>query len=1243
MPEDFDPYRKWLGIPPAEQPPDHYQLLGVGRFEDDADTISNAADRQMAHVRTFQTGPHSGVSQKLLNEIAAARVCLLDRPKKAEYDARLHAKLAREAVPPPVAPVAGVLPPRSMPMISAGGSPAGPRPSDDFAVNASIITTTTTRRKRRSYDSLLLGSGVLLLVALVAIVVLARRDRTIHEQAPPRGDLAPQIDKQPIGPVENNHPPAPTAPPTRAGLEILEAGWGRRDRWQDITERMRSLVDGDCLLATADGSLFEGLKDPAFGQAKRVRIRYNLAGKPGESEFNGRAFIYLDGRPAEVRVSSSKGLEVLEARYGAGATWIDALPRLRRWIHGDRLAVSVGQAAIGDLAPNVHKALFLRYRTPDGEFVAHAWDNEELVLDARPIQTVGKPTDLIAAANADRDSTGGKWRKEGKAIVAPDGESGSLPIAVETGGDYLLTAVLAERPWPDNVNITVPIGNRRVQLVVDGWLGGAGRAVSGLQFVDGAAANQNETTRRGRFFDSSQSTTIQCAVRESSIAAMCNGRVVVDFSGDLQRLSLPNKADGNERSVIVGGLGRPWRIERLQVAPLAAALPRAAPASAEVVDLLQHIDPKLDAVHGDWQMTENGLLSPDRAEARIQVPFSPPDDYELRIVAQRVSGKETFLIGLVVDGWQTMMAIDGWGGNVGGLHFLDGKGADRNATRYEGSVFADERPKEIVCMVHPESVRVLCEDHVLVDWHGDSRRLSIDRQLGVPDKLGLALGSWKASFLVSKFELRALPPQTPSEHAPRAAMSKPLETQDATPSKPASPADLVYQPAADTRQAVPQGKELAAAEKQVADTYGSLWEAAQQLPDRQTLARKMYDDGVQTASNQTLRYALLREAEHRATDLGDAATACDAIDQLGRDFQIDPLPEKLTACDEALKKAQSPTQLWTLAVHVLVLADRALVAEQFDDARKLISLTTLAGRRLKRTDLTKYAERRQAMVRSRGEWHDRLEKALARLQDEPDDPAANLSAGIALCLLRGDWQHGLPLLARSGEKRMTEIAGLEAVAGKDAAMRPALVDAWLAEAPNQTGAMRTEFELQAKYWIERGLPEQGPTDSAHKRALDKLAAMPGITLARLKPGLDMAMFNGADFQEFRARRVAEGVCHDFGFRGPHRSVRANGFSIRWTGWLKPPLPGKYVIRTNSDDGCRLRINGKLLIDRWHRGAGEERTEVELTDQLQPIRMEFNDTGVTASIRVAWALKDLSDFQPLPAEALYYDPESVSEN
>jgi len=97
MAEGIDPYKKWLGIPPKHQPPHHYRLLGLELYENDPDTIDNAAERQMAHVRKYQTGKHVELSQKLLNEIASARVCLLDPAKKALYDENLKVKLEKES------------------------------------------------------------------------------------------------------------------------------------------------------------------------------------------------------------------------------------------------------------------------------------------------------------------------------------------------------------------------------------------------------------------------------------------------------------------------------------------------------------------------------------------------------------------------------------------------------------------------------------------------------------------------------------------------------------------------------------------------------------------------------------------------------------------------------------------------------------------------------------------------------------------------------------------------------------------------------------------------------------------------------------------------------------------------------------------------------------------------------------------------------------------------------------------
>ncbi len=96
-PDTFDPYHKWLGISPKDQPPNHYKLLAIDRFEPDVDVIASAADKQMTHIRSYQVGKHSQLSQKILNEISKARICLLSADKKTEYDSYLRQKMAAAA------------------------------------------------------------------------------------------------------------------------------------------------------------------------------------------------------------------------------------------------------------------------------------------------------------------------------------------------------------------------------------------------------------------------------------------------------------------------------------------------------------------------------------------------------------------------------------------------------------------------------------------------------------------------------------------------------------------------------------------------------------------------------------------------------------------------------------------------------------------------------------------------------------------------------------------------------------------------------------------------------------------------------------------------------------------------------------------------------------------------------------------------------------------------------------------
>jgi len=104
----FDPYHKWLGIPPDQQPAHHYRLLGIGLFESDADVIEAAANQRTAYLQELAAGEQVELTQKLLNEITQARRCLLNVDQKQAYDAQLQAQQPASPVAESVAPAAKV-------------------------------------------------------------------------------------------------------------------------------------------------------------------------------------------------------------------------------------------------------------------------------------------------------------------------------------------------------------------------------------------------------------------------------------------------------------------------------------------------------------------------------------------------------------------------------------------------------------------------------------------------------------------------------------------------------------------------------------------------------------------------------------------------------------------------------------------------------------------------------------------------------------------------------------------------------------------------------------------------------------------------------------------------------------------------------------------------------------------------------------------------------------------------------
>ncbi|MEC8336980.1 MAG: hypothetical protein VXZ84_02435 [Planctomycetota bacterium] len=101
MPDDFNPYHKWLGIPPNQQPADHYRLLGIVRGECDPDVITHAAEQRTLHLKSISTGQHGELSRLLIDEVSRARNCLLDAEQKTAYDKLLHATQNTPPFPEP--------------------------------------------------------------------------------------------------------------------------------------------------------------------------------------------------------------------------------------------------------------------------------------------------------------------------------------------------------------------------------------------------------------------------------------------------------------------------------------------------------------------------------------------------------------------------------------------------------------------------------------------------------------------------------------------------------------------------------------------------------------------------------------------------------------------------------------------------------------------------------------------------------------------------------------------------------------------------------------------------------------------------------------------------------------------------------------------------------------------------------------------------------------------------------------
>ncbi len=92
---------------------------------------------------------------------------------------------------------------------------------------------------------------------------------------------------------------------------------------------------------------------------------------------------------------------------------------------------------------------------------------------------------------------------------------------------------------------------------------------------------------------------------------------------------------------------------------------------------------------------------------------------------------------------------------------------------------------------------------------------------------------------------------------------------------------------------------------------------------------------------------------------------------------------------------------------------------------------------------------------------------------------------------------------------------------------------------------------------------------------------------------------------------------------PAASINRNNYSARWTATLVPPVSRTYRFQMNTDDGGRLSIDGKLLIDEWHdQSPHTYRASIKLeAGHPYSIEMEYFQDVDNACAHLGW------DYEP----------------
>ena len=161
--------------------------------------------------------------------------------------------------------------------------------------------------------------------------------------------------------------------------------------------------------------------------------------------------------------------------------------------------------------------------------------------------------------------------------------------------------------------------------------------------------------------------------------------------------------------------------------------------------------------------------------------------------------------------------------------------------------------------------------------------------------------------------------------------------------------------AAAKKSAPPEKAKLDEVLRTIHEKYKADYDQATTPTGKDALAKILLDNGRTSMDDLDLRFGLLTAARKEAIAAGDAALACQAVDEIDALHAIDAFQMKVTTLEELGQAAHGLTGHRDIAQAALTMANAAMDANRLDEASRLAKLAISAAQKAKNAPLAKQA------------------------------------------------------------------------------------------------------------------------------------------------------------------------------------------------------------------------------------------------------------------------------------------------